>query len=153
MAAASPAEAEQGAASEQARVSLDLKEAHAPDIVSLLARAADKQVVFDPGIACRLTINVKELPWRDALAAVLRACSLGVEEAGSVLRVAPLAKLTAEETSRRALSATQAEPQGRLETVRLSYARAAELAPLLQKLLPRGQVSYDGRTNTLIITY
>ena len=42
-----------------------------------------------------------------------------------------------------------------LRTVRhtLSYARAADLAPLIKKFLsPRGDVVFDARTNTLIIT-
>ena len=39
-----------------------------------------------------------------------------------------------------------------LKTVRLSYARAETLAPLLKRLLsPRGDVTYDARTNTLLI--
>ena len=36
---------------------------------------------------------------------------------------------------------------------RLSYAQAAELAPLIKKFLsPRGEVIFDARTNTLIVT-
>lgn len=144
-AAAGPAQ------SGEARVSLDLKEADATDVVSLLAQAADRQPVFDPGIACRLTVRLTNATWRNALAAVLRACSLGIEESNSVLRVAPISRLTAEQAARRRPAE---EARGmHLETVRLSYARAAELAPLLQKLLPRGQVSYEPRTNTVIITY
>jgi type IV pilus assembly protein PilQ len=142
-------------AADAAKVSLDLKDADASDIVSVLARAADRQPVFNPGISCRVTLKVKAVPWRAALDVVLRACSLGVEESGTVLRVAPLASLTAEQAQTRALDEAKAkrEPEGRLETARLSYARVAELAPLLQKLLPRGKVSWDERTNTLILTY
>lgn len=147
------------AESEEAQLSLDLKDADATQVVALLAEAAGKQPVFDPGITCRLTLRVKETPWRSALAAVLRACSLGVEESGSVLRIAPVSRLTAEETARRSLATARAEresgikPLPRFETVRLAHARAAELAPLLQKLFPGSQVSYDVRSNTLIITY
>ena len=37
--------------------------------------------------------------------------------------------------------------------IRLSYARAAEVASLLKKYLsPRGDVAYDARTNTLFVT-
>jgi type II secretory pathway component HofQ len=36
---------------------------------------------------------------------------------------------------------------------RLSYAKAAEMAPLVKKFLsPRGEVIFDARTNTLIVT-
>ena len=43
---------------------------------------------------------------------------------------------------------------GRLALFRLSYARAQQLAPLLDRILtPAGRVSYDARTNTLIVAY
>jgi Bacterial type II/III secretion system short domain len=43
-------------------------------------------------------------------------------------------------------------PSGRLETFRLSYARAQEVAPLLEKILsPGGRATYDSRTNTLVV--
>jgi type II secretory pathway component HofQ len=35
---------------------------------------------------------------------------------------------------------------------RLSYARAAEMAPIVKRLMsPRGDVLFDARTNTIII--
>ena len=143
------------AAEEHARVSLDLKDAEATEIVTVLARAADLQPVFDPGIACRVTLRIKDVPWRNALDVVLRACSLGVEESGSVLRVATLARLQTAQADERRLAEARSQrlPEGEIETTRLSYARVAELAPLLQKWLPRGKVSWDERTNTLILTY
>jgi len=40
----------------------------------------------------------------------------------------------------------------RLETFRLSYARAEAMAPLVRsRLSPRSQVTWDSRTNTLIV--
>jgi type II secretory pathway component HofQ len=65
-----------------------------------------------------------------------------------------VAKLSAELAERRRLAEEQRLNRP-LRTVRyrLSYARAAELAPLIKKFLsPRGDVVYDARTNTLYIT-
>src|SRR5262245_52141433 len=90
-------------AGDEAKVSLDLKDADATEIVSVLAGAAEKQPVFNAGISCRVTLRVKEVPWRKALDTVLRACSLGADESGSVLRVAPIASLTAEQAQIKAL--------------------------------------------------
>ena len=40
----------------------------------------------------------------------------------------------------------------RAERFRLSYARAAEVAPLVKRFLsPRGEVALDERTNTLYV--
>jgi endonuclease/exonuclease/phosphatase family metal-dependent hydrolase len=72
----------------EARVSLDLKDAPAVDIVRALAEAGGFQVVFDPGLTCRLTMKLNEARWRSVLDATLSACGLGREEEANVLRVA-----------------------------------------------------------------
>lgn len=139
----------------EARISLDVKEAPVVDIVQALAETGGLQAIFDPGISCRLTMKLPGARWRSVLDTTLSACRLGYEEEGNVLRVAPLARLQAEAAARRSLSEERrAASSGRLATFRLSYARAQELAPLLQRLLsPTGRASYDSRTNTLVLTY
>jgi type IV pilus assembly protein PilQ len=123
------------------------------DIVQALAETGGLQAIFDPGISCRLTMKLPGARWRSVLDTTLSACRLGYEEEGNVLRVAPLARLQAEAAARRSLS-EERRSSGRLATFRLSYARAQELAPLLQRLLsPTGRASYDSRTNTLVLTY
>lgn len=143
-----------GAAGE-ARVSLDAKEAPILDVVRVLAEAGGFQVVFDPGIGCRLTLKLHQARWRSALDTTLAACSLGVEEEGDILRVAPVARLREEAAARRRLEEERrARPAGRLAVFRLSYARAQEMAPLLDRIVsPMGRVSYDARTNTLLVIY
>jgi type II secretory pathway component HofQ len=137
----------------EARISLDVKDAPVADIVSALSEVGRFQVVFDPAPPCLLTLKVTEVWWRIALQESLRACRLGIDEDGGVLRVAPVERLKAETEDRRKL--TEERARSRAHTVsafRLSYARAAEMAPIVKKLLsPRGDVVYDARTNTLII--
>ena len=144
-----------GAGPGEARVSLDAREAPIVDIVRVLAQAGGFQVVFDPGLECRLTLKLHETRWRSVLDTVLSACRLGLEEEGDILRVAPLARLQEEAAARRHLEQERRQaPSGRLALFRLSYARAQELAPLLDRLLtPAGRVSYDSRTNTLLVAY
>jgi len=139
----------------EARVSLDLKDAPVVDIVRVLAEAGGFQVVFDPGLTCRLTMKVNEARWRSVLDTALSACGLGREEEGNVLRVATISRLEAEATARHRLEEERrSTPAGRLESFRLSYARAQEMAPLLERILaPSGRVTYDSRTNTLIVLY
>jgi len=138
----------------EARISVDFKDADIVDIVRLLSEVGNFQVVIDPGTSCNLTLKLKEVPWDSALDVALRVCGLGSEDDGGIVRVAPVAKLTAEHQERRRLAEEQ-KLNRPLRTVRytLSYARAAELAPLIKKFLsPRGNVVFDARTNTLIIT-
>jgi len=139
----------------EARVSLDLKDAPVVDVVSVLAEVAGSEVVFDPGISCRLTMKLNEARWRSILDTALSACGLGREEEGGVLRVATVSRLKEEAAARRRLDEERrSATAGRLESFRLSYARAQEVAPLLQRILsPAGCVTYDARTNTLIVVY
>jgi type IV pilus assembly protein PilQ len=149
-----PPASSRSAPSAEARISLDFKDADIVDIVRLMAEVGNFQVVVDPGITCKLTLKLKEVPWDTALEMALRVCGLGSESENGIVRVAPVAKLTAEHEARRKLAEEQRLNRP-LRTTRytLSYARAAELAPLIKKFLsPRGDVVFDARTNTLIIT-
>jgi type IV pilus assembly protein PilQ len=139
----------------EASVSLDVKDAPVIDVVRVLAEAGGLQVVFDAGIDCRLTLKLNGVRWLTALETTLGACSLGREEEAGVLRVAPLSRLREETAARRRLEDERRQrTSGRLALFRLSYARAQEMAPLLERLLPSGgRVSYDARTNTLIVAY
>jgi type IV pilus assembly protein PilQ len=136
-----------------ARVSLDVKDAPVADIVLVLAEVGRFQVVFDPGPSCPVTLKLREVPWRVAFDAALRACRLAYEEEGGIIRVASVERLSAESEDQRKLSEERTRSAAHtVSTFRLSYARAAEMAPIVKRLLsPRGDVVFDARTNTLII--
>jgi type II secretory pathway component HofQ len=137
----------------EAQVSLDAKDAPVADIVSALAEVGRFQVVFDPAPPCLLTLKLREMRWSVVVESALRACGLGYEEEGGVLRIAPVERLKGEREDRRKLAEERASSGVRtVSSFRLSYARAAEMAPIVKRLLsPRGDVVYDSRTNTLII--
>jgi type IV pilus assembly protein PilQ len=138
----------------EARVSVDFKDADILDIVRLMAEVGGFQVVIDPGVSCKLTLKLSEVPWQTALNMALKSCGLATEEDQGVVRVAPAAKLTAENVERRKLAEEQRLNRP-LQTrmYRLSYAKAADIAPTIKKFLsPRGEVIFDARTNTLIVT-
>jgi type II secretory pathway component HofQ len=137
----------------EAQVSLDVKDAPVVDIVSVLAEVGRFQVVFDPVPPCPLTLKLREVRWRMALEAALGACKLAYEQEGGILRIAPIERLKAEGEDQRKLAEERARSGAHtVSAFRLSYARAAEMAPIVKRLLsPRGDVVYDARTNTLII--
>ena len=137
----------------EARISMDFKDADIVDVVRLLSEVGGFQVVFHPGINCKLTLKVREVRWTSALDVALRTCGLGRDEDADIVRVAPVATLRAEAAERRKYQEEQALSGDRSVTrYRLSYARAAEMAPIVKKFLSaRGEVVYDARTNTLII--
>lgn len=138
----------------EARLSLDFKDTDIRDVVLMMAEVGQFQVVLDPGITCKLTLKLKDVPWDTALDLALRSCGLGYDVDNAIYRIAPTAKLAAEMAERRRLE-EERRLNRPLRTVRyrLSYARASELAPLIKKFLsPRGDVVFDPRSNTLYIT-
>jgi type IV pilus assembly protein PilQ len=142
------------AAADETRISIDVKDADVIDVVRLLSEVGGFQVVVDPGVSCKLTLKLTSVPWPSVLNVALKVCGLGQEEDNGIVRIAPVARLTAEEAARRKLAEEQRLNRP-LETTRyrLSYARAEDLAPILKKFLsPRGEIVVDPRTNTLIIT-
>jgi type IV pilus assembly protein PilQ len=137
----------------EALISLDVKDAAAVDVVRMLTEVADFQAVFDPGVACTLTLKLTGVRWQKALDLTLAACGLGHEGEGRVLRIAPAARFLEESAARRRLDEERRlSGPALLTTFHLSYARAEEMAPLLKRWLsPRAVVSYDTRTNTLLV--
>ena len=138
------------------RISLDMRDAEATQIALALVDAAGRQAVLAPAGSCRLTITLRDVHWRTAIDHVLKPCGLAVDSDDGVLLIAPISALTERARQTRALAearrASQAER--RVTTVRLSYARAGEMAEIVRRTLPPGaEVAVDARTNTLIIVY
>lgn len=138
----------------EARVSMDVKDAPIESIVRLLVALGDRQVVFDRGLDCHLTLKLNEVPWLTVLETTLGACGLGYEEEADVLWVATTERLRQEAESRRRLEEARPTSGQSLAMYRLSYARAEKMAPLLQRFVaPEGDVAVDPRTSTLIVRY
>src|SRR5262245_3513890 len=92
----------------EARISIDFKDADILDVVRLLAEVGDFQVVADPGVSCKMTLKLKEVPLQTAFDVILRSCGLGSEEDNGIVRVAPTAKLIAEHAEARRLEEERA---------------------------------------------
>jgi type IV pilus assembly protein PilQ len=143
------------AETDETLINVDIKDVKADGVLSLLAEVGGFNLVMDPDVACRLTLSLKAVPWQDVYKTVLRSCRLGEDRMGkNLVRVARLDQLARELEERRKYE-DEKKAAGQLQTTyrRLAYARAKDIAPLVRKFLsPRGEVSFDERTNTLIIT-
>ena len=144
----------QGAAYSGERISLELKNADLKDFFRLIGDISGLNIVLDPDVEGALTLFLKEVPWDQALDVVLKNQGMGRHLSGNVLRIAKLSTLEAEQQQQQRLAQARlaaAEVQTRIR--RPSYARAAELSPILKKALsPRGDIIVDERTNALVIS-
>jgi type IV pilus assembly protein PilQ len=136
-------------------ISLDFKDGDLQDIFRLFADISGLNIVVNPGVSGKVTLKLNEVPWDQALDLILKANNLGYTLENNVIRIAPLAALQREEQDRRKLAEERALA-GDLVVYsrRLSYAKAADLQPTVQKvaLSARGTITLDPRTNTMIIT-
>lgn len=141
--------------SDETLIDVDVREADVQDVLRLLAEVGGFNLAVDPGVSCKATLKLKQVPWPQVLDLVLRTCGLEQERLGrNLVRVASAEEIRKEYEGRRKYQEEKALA-GPLETryVTLAYAKARDLAPILTKFLsPRGSVVFDERTNTLIVT-
>lgn len=130
-------------------VTLNLEKVPVKDALKWLAKFSDKNIVISQAVHGNITIFLKNLPWCQAMRAILQSQQLTQKEIGKIIYIMPSNKINVK--SKTVLS----QP---LQTIfeRLNYAKAASMAKLLtsnkKKLLTtRGTVMVDERTNSLII--
>ena len=139
-------------------MTITLKDADVKDVLRSFAQISGLNVVVNPGVSGRVTVELTNVPWDQALEQVLKINNLGYELEGNIMRIAPLSKLREEAEEEQRLRQAQALSIP-LSTVmkRVSYAEAGQIAGLLQSgggtslMSQRGSVVVDNRTNTLII--
>jgi type IV pilus assembly protein PilQ len=140
-------------------IDMSLKDADVVETIRSFAQISGLSIVVQPQVSGRVTVELHDVPWDQALEQILKINNLGYEVAGNIMRIAPLPMLRAEAQERQQLAAAQALSLP-LETVmtRLSYTSATNLASILRRggggslLSQRGSVIVDARTNTLIIS-
>ncbi|HTM31508.1 MAG TPA: type IV pilus secretin PilQ [Vicinamibacterales bacterium] len=136
-------------------VSLDFQGADLRAVLRTFAEISGLNIVIDPSVQGSVDVALRDVPWDQALDIILRANKLGYFVDGTIVRIAPLTVLAEEEKQRRKLGEEQAlSGEIKVLTHTLSYAKAEEIKPLLEKsaLSQRGTVQFDSRTNTLIIS-
>jgi type IV pilus assembly protein PilQ len=137
-------------------ITLTLKDADIKDVLKTFSVLTDLNIVLDPSVGGSVTVELRDVPWDQALDLILKINGLDYVLENNVLRVAPISKLAAEKSARASfmLEQERAKP---LRTVLkpISYSKASDVAGLLSSdsylLSSRGSVTTDERTNTLII--
>ena len=138
-------------------IDMSLKKADLVETLRSFATISDLNFVIQPGVSGSVTVELKGVPWDQAMEQILKINNLGMDIDGTIVRIAPMSQLRSEAEEQRRLS--QARQQSvPLRTVlkSLSYSNANDVAALLRNrtgsiLSTRGTVQVDARTNTLII--
>jgi type IV pilus assembly protein PilQ len=135
------------------RIDIELQDAPIKDVLLLFSDIGRVNIIAGRNVEGNVTMKLTSVPWDQALDIILRSLTLGSQRDGNVIRVATLEDLEAERRAaiERANAQVQLKPlETRLRPV--SYATVDEMIPKVQSVLsPRGSVTPDSRTNTLII--
>lgn len=147
-------------------------------VLQLIAEESNLNIVASDSVAGNLTLRLINVPWDQALDIVLRAKSLDKRRDGNVVWVGPQEELAKYEQAREdARIALETRAETITEYIAINYGNAEEIAKLLTEdsktgqqgggsqqggqsgggqqqrgfLSPRGSVSFDNRTNTLLV--
>ncbi len=160
------------------KISLDFQDIEVRRVLQLLADFTGINMVAADTVQGNITLRLKDVPWDQALDIVLKTKNLDKRRNGNVIWIAPVSELIkAEEEEAKAIAQSVKLAPLQTEYIQLSYAKAVDIEKLITQgknsntnnngnssstnisndtltgglLSPRGTVSIDPRTNTLII--
>jgi type IV pilus assembly protein PilQ len=135
-------------------ISLDVQGTDVRDVLRLLAETGGVNILASGEVQGTITVRLVDVPWEQALEAVLKLIGLAQERQGNVILVAPAERFRSahEEHARARQAEAQTEPKI-TRVVPVNYANATQLKATLEKLLGAcATIAVDGRTNTLILS-
>lgn len=134
-------------------ISLEFQDAPVAVVLQALADHQQLNVVTAVGVGGNLTLRLDKVPWRQALAVILRMGKLTMTLEGNVMMVFP--EPSEQEKQRQQLALAQKQPLHSV-TLPLNHADATEIAENLNAqdgtlLSERGSLVADKRTNAVLL--
>ncbi|HYX73986.1 MAG TPA: type IV pilus secretin PilQ [Steroidobacteraceae bacterium] len=139
------------------RLTLNFQDIETRAVLQLLADASGQNIVVSDSVSGNVTLRLQNVPWDQALDIVLRTKGLDKRKQDNVIIVAPQAELAAREKAELAARKDVQELAPlRSEYLQVNYAKAKDMEALIKTqsnslLSPRGSVTVDERTNTLLL--
>lgn len=163
------------------KISMDFQDVEIRRVLQMIANYVGVNIVTSDAVTGNVSLRVQDVPWDQALSIMLKSKGLSQRRDGKVIWVAPTTEVVKQETEEAkayAQSITLAPIVTSI--IQLNYANAVEMAKLIgmegvendansdfnrqhmmnrmnangddsRLLSPRGAVSSDSRTNTLIV--
>lgn len=154
-------------------LSMEFQDVEVRSVLDILAQFTEMNVIASDSVSGSITLRLINVPWDQALDIILKSKGLDKRTNGNVILVAPATELAEQERKElEAQQAVQTFAPLRTEYIRLSYATAQNIFKLISEgrgatssnnpnhnnnldngslLSPRGTVTVDERTNTLIV--
>lgn len=153
------------------RVTFNFQDIPVRSVLQLIADVSELNVVVADSVQGNVTLRLVNVPWDQALDIILQAKGLDKRRRGNVIWVAPAAEIAAREQAQEdARIALEDRAPLISEYIPINYGKAREIAQLLTSdalrgqggggqqqsqtsgfLSQRGSVTFDERTNTLLV--
>lgn len=136
------------------RISLDFKDADIQNVLRILADVSGLNIITTDDVQGKITMRLVEVPWDQALDAILKARGLDMVRDGNIIRVSTVEKLKDEREALRAANEAQAQAEPlRVRYIKVNYAKADEkfVKKIQEILTDRGTATWDERTNTIVV--
>ncbi len=142
------------------RLTLNFQDIDVRSVLQLLADTSGQNIVVSDSVTGNLTLRLQNVPWDQALDIVLRTKGLDKRRQDNVIIVGPTEELANREKAELAArKEVQELSPVHSEFLQVNYAKVADLAKLIKPttggkdsmLSPRGSLSVDERTNTLLV--
>jgi type IV pilus assembly protein PilQ len=141
------------------RLTLNFQDIDVRSVLQLLADTSGQNIVVSDSVTGNLTLRLQNVPWDQALDIVLRTKGLDKRRQDNVIIIGPTEELaTREKAELAAHKEVQELSPTHTEFMQVNYAKVADLQKLIKNttakdsmLSPRGSLSIDERTNTLLV--
>ncbi|MDD5745836.1 MAG: secretin and TonB N-terminal domain-containing protein [Candidatus Omnitrophica bacterium] len=127
----------------EALVSINFKETDMREVLNILAYKGGINIVAGEDVVAKVTVQLKDVPWEQALDVILKTYNFTYKKEGNLVRVMSLVRSLEEEGKVPLVT----------KIISLNFADVNRLKESLSKMLSkRGTMEIDSRTNSLIIT-
>jgi type IV pilus assembly protein PilQ len=141
------------------RLTLNFQDIDVRSVLQLLADTSGQNIVVSDSVTGNLTLRLQNVPWDQALDIVLRTKGLDKRRHDNVIIIGPTEELASREKAELAAhKEVQELSPTHTEFMQVNYAKVGDLAKLIKTtnakdsmLSPRGSLSVDERTNTLLV--
>ena len=141
------------------RLTLNFQDIDVRSVLQLLADTSGQNIVVSDSVTGNLTLRLQNVPWDQALDIVLRTKGLDKRRQDNVIIIGPTEELASREKAELAAHKEVQELSPlHSEFLQVNYAKVVDLAKLIKTgggkdtmLSPRGSLSVDERTNTLLV--
>ncbi|MDO8525558.1 MAG: secretin N-terminal domain-containing protein [Candidatus Omnitrophota bacterium] len=127
------------AAVDPGNITVNFKGADIKTILAYISEVSGVDIVPAPDVKGVVDLKLTNKPWKVALDVILRNYGFAYEREGDIIRVVTVSQLKQEELAS--------------QTYKLNYSKSKDVVATIKNIVSeKGKVTYDERTNTVIVT-